>query len=605
VTAPTADRQSNSCHVCILSMYKCLLADISLLSRVPLGAPDEITDEWVLKTGPKLDKELLMYIEGVGDLPTFPYWLQPLVDKFLSSSDGNTLKYIRQLLLFCYKVEFEPTNDQLKEAQTSFEDTDAAIDVWESYFKTTDHHMFAAARQIVSKVIYRIDWTAIMPSHGPGAVYPPAKPHVKSKFDCIYSSIEQVYPYYDYFCALPSVGNELGDRLGAYLQSRDDIIARLDAVPKDSRGPRLICVHPKEAVWIQQGCRRLLEQAIESVRSPCRGRITFRDQSTNGSLALASSIDREYCTLDLKEASDRISCALVRYLFGDYAYRYISCSRANKVKLLDGRVIELRKWAPMGNALTFPVQSLVFFALVRAGIRSRYGVNCNDVYVFGDDILFPSRFYEGALSGLIRAGLIPNPGKTFRHGFFRESCGVDAFKGINVTPIRMKKTDVRSVSGAFSVCTLAKRLMLQGYRSASDLLYRYVESEFGPLPLSNNPFAQGLCRYEKCSFDKLLRYEKSTRFNRRYHRWETKLLLVRGASISISNGAWWHLQDSILRLHHRGDGGISDRGLEYAVPHRVRLKRGWTETLLSPDCKGPQGESPEEFLQSLSGLLDN
>jgi hypothetical protein len=34
----------------------------------------------------------------------------------------------------------------------------------------------------------------------------------------------------------------------------DIIEAKLIAVPKDSRGPRLICVHPAESIWIQQGC---------------------------------------------------------------------------------------------------------------------------------------------------------------------------------------------------------------------------------------------------------------------------------------------------------------------------------------------------------------
>jgi len=580
--------------LCVLDTYSRLLADISELSGVPLGAPDEITDEWVLKQGPKLDKELLLYIEGSGTLPEFPEWIKPLLDRFLSTLDGKYLRYIRQLLLFCYKIEFEPTNDQLKEAQASFEDTDSSIEVWESYFKTTDPHMFRSAQQIVGRIIYPIDWTEIVPSHGPGAVYPSAKPHKKSAFCCIYSNIEKHYPYFEYLCALPFQGFASGIQMGKMLSESDDIIARLEAVPKDSRGPRIICVHPKEAIWIQQGCRRVLERAIMSSRSSANGRITFRDQTTNGKLALASSIDRKYCTLDLKEASDRLSPLLVRFLFGDYAYEKISCSRANKVRLLDGRVITLRKWAPMGNALTFPVQSLVFYALVRAGIRSHYGTNCNDVYVFGDDILFPSEYYDGALSALIRAGLIPNVGKTFRHGFFRESCGVDAFKGINVTPHRLKTTDVGSVSGAFSMCSLAKRLAHSGYRLTSEGLYRHVSKYWGSLPLSNNPNAQGLCRYEPIGLDKLLTYEKTLRFNQGYHRWETRLNLVRGAKLRISDGEWYHLQDSILRLNHMGLGAVSDRGLEYAVPHRERLQRGWTEAFMSPQLGPPGGESPPE-----------
>jgi hypothetical protein len=506
ITANTAVRQADISHSYMSNIYVRLLADIQELSGVPLGAPDEFSYDWMLKEAPKLDKELLLYLEGLGGQPSFPEWLTPLWEKFQSSMDGTCLGYIRQLLLFCYKTEFEPTDDQLKEAQASFENSDTDIGLWDSSFdRSSQTPLFRSARQIVGKVIYRIDWRGITPSHGPGAVYPSVPSHMKSCFTSIYRTIEDYYPFYEYFVGIPSFWDQHRTSMDRQIVERDTIVSRLVAVPKDSRGPRLICVHPKESIWIQQGCRKLLEQAIMAKRSPCHGKITFHDQGTNGHLALKSSLSREFCTLDLKEASDRISCKLVQYLFGDYAYKYISCSRASSVRLLDNRVIELRKWAPMGNALTFPVQSLIFFALVQAGIRCRYGIHCNDIYVFGDDILFPSKFYDGAVSALVRSGLIPNSAKTFRHGFFRESCGVDAFKGVNVTPLRMRRIDSSSVSGALSMCTLAKALRIRGYRLASDFLYRCVSKDWGELPISNNPSAQGICRYEKCDLISLLR----------------------------------------------------------------------------------------------------
>lgn len=561
------------------NIYDRLLADICVLSGVPLGTPNEITDEWALKLGPKLDKDLLLYLEGIGELPIFPEWLQPLVEAFLSSMDGKYLRFLRQVLLFCYKLEFEPTNEQLMEANASFEDTDQSILTWEDSFLSQDKALFRSARQIVGKVIYRINWNEILPSHGPGAVYPRCSSQDKSEFSVIYRPIERFYPYAEYFCGIPSYWWDHIVQAQGKLTEKDTIVSSLVAVPKDSRGPRLICVHPKESIWIQQGCRRLLEQAIERPGSPCHGRITFQDQGTNGALAMASSIDREYCTLDLKEASDRISCLLVKYLFGDFAYEYISCSRATHVKLLDGRVIELRKWAPMGNALTFPVQSLVFLALVRAGIRSRYGVNCTDIYVFGDDIVFPSKFYDGAVNALVRSGLIPNPAKTFRRGFFRESCGVDAFKGIDVTPHRLRRCDCHTVSGAVSSCTLARALAIDGYRLTSDWLYRQVSLYWGCLPYSNNPSTQGIYRYDPCTLDKLWRYEPSLRYNKDLQRYETRVLLVRSAISRPSSDAWWHLQDSLLRLAHMGEKEYSDRGLEYTVPHRARVQRGWSAAL--------------------------
>lgn len=579
-----ADRQGDGPYPCILNIYVSLLADIGKLSGVPLGSPDDLTYEWVLKEGPKLDKALLLFLEGSGGLPEIPDWLTPLWDRFASSNDAKYLRWIRQCLLFCYKVELEPTNEQLQEAQKAFEESDADVGVWDSHFSvgTPEHCPFySTARRIVGRVSYAIDWGTILPSHGPGAVYPSVPTHEKSKFSTIYSTIEQHYPYYEYMCALPNYVQEHASTSNTDLRLQDDILCHLVAVPKDSRGPRLICVHPKEAIWIQQGCRRLLEHAIESPRALTHGYINFRDQGVNGSLALSSSLDQEFCTLDLKEASDRISCKLVKFLFGNYTYEKLSCSRANKVRLLDDRVIELRKWAPMGNCLTFPVQSLIFYSLVRAGIRCRYGTDCSDIYVFGDDILFPRKFYDGAVNGLIRAGLIPNLGKTFRHGFFRESCGVDAYRGIDVTPHRLRRLDSSSVSGAMSICSLAKAMKIDGYHHTSEHLYRQVQEYWGQLPLGNNPDAQGLYRYEDCDLGKLLLYEKSIRFNRRLHKWQTRLRLVRGVSHDVSRHAWWHVQDSILRLVRKDESEFSFRGLEYAVPYRERLQHGWADVVMT------------------------
>ena len=562
----------------ILQIYSRLIADICELSKVPLGAPDDITYDWVLIEGPKLDKTLLMYIEGSGLCPEFPEWLMPLWTKFESTMDPTYLKYIRQCLLFCYKIEHEPTNEQLKASQEAFENTEEGILCWESYFTTLSYDpLFSSARRLVSRCIYKADWGSIHPQHGPGAVYPPRKPWCKGDFRSIYSSIERYYPYGEYLCGIPSFWKDVIWDRQADITVKDTIECRLVAVPKDSRGPRLICVHPAEAIWIQQGCRKVLEKCMSVPSAPCYGRISFHDQSVNGKLALSSSLDREYCTLDLKEASDRISCKLVEYLFGTYCYERLSCSRASHVRLLDDRVIPLRKWAPMGNCLTFPVQSLIFYSVVRAGIHCRYGTDCRDVYVFGDDIIFPSKYYDGAVNALIRAGMVPNQNKTFRNGFFRESCGVDAYRGKDVTPHRLRRVDVKSVSGAMSVCALAKALSMDGYHRTSNILYRSVQDQWGTLPLSNNPNGQGLYRFEDCSFETLLKYEDTLRFNVKLHRWETKLRLVEGASIGPVNDAWWHLQEGILKFSHKGESIGATRGLEYTVPHRERLKRGWIE----------------------------
>lgn len=562
----------------LLTVYKRLLADIQVLSGVSLDAPDEITYAWVLKEGPSLDKIILRYLEIGGEEPLIPGWLLPLWRKFRSENCGVTLRYLRQCLVFCYKAEYEPTKEQLENANNVFEESDYGVGIWNTAFNSRlpqPHH--STARQIVTsavrEIVRRGKFRDIIPSHGPGAVYPPRKPWEKSRFLTLYSSIQRLYPYDQFFCGLYSFWEYamVEEGMGRLVEC-DDIVANLIAVPKDSRGPRLICVHPAESIWIQQGQRSVLEAAITQFPLT-KGKINFTDQSVNGKLALSSSCSRELVTLDLKEASDRMSAELVRYLFGETAYEWLSCSRATHVKLLDGRVIRLQKWAPMGNALTFPVQSLVFWALVYASILSRYGVNCNDVYVFGDDILYPVKYHQGVLEGLVSSGLIPNETKTFVKGFFRESCGVDAYNGIDVTPLRVKKQGIDSTQDAVSYLDLAKRLRMGGYECCAAFIYSALSERFGRLPLSNNPDATGFVEYVDRDWVSLMVSESRMRFRRTTHTWGVPSLMVKSSTNTTYTCDWYHIQDSLLRLTHMGDK-ISDRGTEYPYPYRARLKYG-------------------------------
>lgn len=575
----------------LIKVYYRLLIDTEKLTGVHLDLPDTFDVSWVLIEGPALDKEVLQYLEGNRDcIPTFPEWLKPLWDAFITNnSDACILRCLRTILVFGYKAEYEPNEKQLEEAQKAFEDANLGVKTWEDSFKTESfpRPTFREARRLIGLVIGRLDWSSLTPQHGPGAVFPSHSPSCKSKFT-VCTPIEEYYPYDSHFNCVHNVGME--DLVSHSSPRIDQIIARLTAVPKDSRGPRLICVHPKEAVWIEQGQRHVLEHAIE--RHPLTaGRINFVDQKVNGRLALSSSLDQEYSTLDLKEASDRIALELVRYLFG-YTANILCCSRASHVQLLDRRLLELRMFAPMGNALTFPVESLVFWALVRAGILCRYGINCNDVYVFGDDIIVPTKYYDGAIYGLIQAGLIPNYNKTFRKGFFRESCGVDAYRGKDVTPHRMKVRGVNSYSDGESLCDLAKRLRNSGYTDTSAYLYTCVSRKLGRLTLSNDPNCQGLQEYVDYDLARILKYEPTARFNHRYHAWVVSYRKrVRTVEV-LPHHAWWHVQDSLLSLERRSQGirysvdkwsreapletvfWYGERGLEYPSPRGERLSRG-------------------------------
>lgn len=585
----------------VIRIFIRLLADVSHLSRVAVKAPRDIDIPWILNEGPRLDKELLKYLETGHSAPLFPEWLRPLSDDVTGDHpDPQSLKYLRQILMFGYKAETISDESQNKTAQAEFIDRDISIDVFDRYFRTErSHYCFVEARKLVARVICNIDFLKIEPSHGPGAVFPPCRPSEKSRFNTIYTPIEAMYPFYEYFQATSSC---LLDAHRTYhgLNTSNEIIARLTAVPKDSRGPRLISVHPKESVWVQQGIRRLLEDAITDPRSPCFGKVNFSDQSINGKIALRSSVTRAFSTIDLKEASDCISAELVSYLFGT-SYKFLDCCRATHVQLFDGAVHPLRKYAPMGNATTFPVESLVFWAAIVSGISCRHGIYCDDVYVFGDDIAVPSEYYETAIQTLVRFGLLPGVNKCFSKGWFRESCGIDAFKGVNVTPIRLKQHEASSPTPAVAMCAMAKRLRARGYVRTATEIYSIVEAESGMRLLkSNNYDTQGLFEWVDMDYWRFIgEHSTSIRWTNT-HQHVSKILQASSVIDALVKHDWYHVLDSLLRV----TGASDSRKLEYPVPFRTRLVKGWSPVRYYVYSNG-RYQDPAFLREEKTGIVDS
>jgi hypothetical protein len=116
------------------------------------------------------------------------------------------------------------------------------------------------------------------------------------------------------------------------------------------------------------------------------------------------------------------------------------------------KYIRLKKFAPMGSAVTFPVQSIVYacvavsailFSTNRKVTSQTIEKAASLVSVFGDDILLPTTALSSLVSLLSYLGLKVNTDKTYGTGQFRESCGIDAFAGVDVTPVYLLNPDTR------------------------------------------------------------------------------------------------------------------------------------------------------------------
>jgi len=258
----------------------------------------------------------------------------------------------------------------------------------------------------------------------------------------------------------------------------------LSAVPKTQKGPRLIAAEPACNQWCQQSVRNFLSDAIKD--NFIGNSIDFRRQDLSGELALSASVRKHLATVDLSSASDRLSCWLVERLFRvntPLLAAFIACRTryvTNNIDKKSPKLYKLRKFASMGSALTFPVQSLVFFILCLASGIATTGLEPSDknlkrlgreVRVYGDDLIVPVSWMPVLEQLFSLLYLKINSSKTFVKGNFRESCGTDAFNGVNVSPGQVLEVyDESKLSTLQGVVDCSNNLFEKGFFNTAQTL---------------------------------------------------------------------------------------------------------------------------------------
>lgn len=275
--------------------------------------------------------------------------------------------------------------------------------------------------------------------------------------------------------------------------------ARLISVLKNSSSRRTITVEPFLRQYLQQGLNTVIRESISECRI-LRNCLALSDQSKNQKLALAGSLTGDWATIDLKSASDLLSVKLVESVFR-YHPRILECmmdSRSPFIHTTDQNwpERELGKFAGMGNATTFPVQSICFAVICLAAIMDVRGTKPDFrklqrasrlVRVYGDDIIVHKDYAHQVVAWLHDVGLKVNVKKSFLEGNFRESCGVEALRGVDITPLYLRHWPHQIGEGP-NVCahlvSLCNQLWMQGLYSTSNALKEHIESFLGSkLPL--------------------------------------------------------------------------------------------------------------------------
>lgn len=356
-------------------------------------------------------------------LPSGYGWLtclRPLLEEFLYLPTAGTLKVLLQLVDFPTRANVSGviTEEALLAEYCSLEDDypEQELDILND----------------IDGLIPDILEEDVIPAHGPGAVAELTRSMAEKEF--LLACEDYRLRYALRRISFPTTESAINL----------DRCSRLIFVPKSLWTYRTISAEPAVLQFWQHGVSLAIERMFD--RCWISEHIRLRDQAHSQRLCRRGSWFGEYDTIDLSEASDRVSWDAVKRLTRSCPClrRWLAATRSDETLLPDGRRIKLKKFAPMGSACAFPIESLFFCCICEIAVMKVAGRRSSpsDYCVYGDDIVIRSEFTSTLIDLLTRLGSKVNTKKSFfssRLMNFREACGVEYFNGEDVTPLRFPR----------------------------------------------------------------------------------------------------------------------------------------------------------------------
>lgn len=227
---------------------------------------------------------------------------------------------------------------------------------------------------------------------------------------------------------------------------------RVETVPKNWKTDRTIACEPAGNIPLQLAFDTYAKRRLRTSRF----RIDLSDQSRNQQMAHEASTTGSHATIDLSMASDTLAYNAVAALLPEDWFQYLASVRSPFGRM-GNKYVKYAKFSSMGNGATFALETLVFAAACVA-------VGAKDFSVYGDDIVIETELYPPLLRLLRFFGFVVNQDKSHFIGPFRESCGVNAYEGKDITPFyirdisRLKAAWCHNVNGLASVALPGGRL---------------------------------------------------------------------------------------------------------------------------------------------------
>jgi len=350
-------------------------------------------------------------------------------------------------------------------------------------------------REVFTQMERDLHYGQLLPKHGPGAVADGLTSNGKYQSRSWTRRLEDVFPSYEYLIPNLHFRDEL-DEVNI-LEPGAELPVKVVSVPKTLKTPRIIAVEPTCMQYTQQALLRCF-LAAHGRDELLRDLIGFDDQSPNQRLAHDASLNGETATLDLSDASDRVSNQLVRTMVGHWPLlnRAIDATRSRRAEVPGHGVIRLAKYASMGSALCFPMEAMVFTTMIFIGIQRSLNVTMtlkdiksfrNSVRVYGDDLIVPVDHVPMIVQTLEHFGARVGLDKSFWTGRFRESCGKEYFNGTDVSLVRVRQalpSTITDAPGVISAVSLRNQLYLAGYWKTVE----WLDKKLGSLLKAGYPY---------------------------------------------------------------------------------------------------------------------
>jgi hypothetical protein len=432
-----------------------------------------------------------------GGLPRF---LGGFLDRVFDRSSGRLLDKpdivsiwaVRQFTLMWAKIEIECSEERTRLAMDRFIQCEYEVRVTDSILSEKDKIEFQRLGRVLwsdlfSYVDARVYYGEIVPNHGPGATADKLRGNAKWSQTVWPDRLESVFPFGEHI--FPSRADALNEVASVnFVEPGKELPVKVTPVPKTLETPRIIAIEPTAMQYMQQGLKDEISSFVE--RDDILSRlISTESQVPNQELAFSGSLNGTIATLDLSEASDRVSNQHVRMLLQNHPHllEAVDATRSRKADVPGHGVVRLAKFASMGSALCFPFESIVFTTLVFLGIERALNRRLSkkdiesylgSVRVYGDDICLPVDYVESVVNTLETFGFKVNSDKSFWTGKFRESCGKDYYDGEDVSITRLRSelpTRRKHVREIVSTISTRNQLYLAGLWRSAAYLDRIIE----------------------------------------------------------------------------------------------------------------------------------